>query len=672
MSLSQKIKQSKLLRATALATGLYCSVPGCGSDVTAPTNQIPDGVVLEDQVRQLYEESIMSYDSTTGRIVFESPEDTQYLQPGNIIIADISESTPSGILRKVNQVQNNIVTTSPATLNDAIETCNIETDNIRLTPADKSLAGVGFDFDIPFTNVVLHDQDGNLGTTNDQVRLTGNLSFNSKVSDFKLVVSPSGVQEFNVQTNTTENLSLTLSSDATTNFSRTYQLYPDIYCTPFSVGPFVIVPTIEVNAKINGGISISDAYVSQTANLTAGIRYSNRTWTPSANFTNDFDYQTPSFSEIAGTRISVGPEVKLLVYNAVGVTSGVEGYLRTEVSPTETPWWRLYGGLKASMGAKLQLMGWLDIAEYSTGVVSLEELLAQASTTNHAPNNASNPSPVHNATNVSLNPLLNWDCSDPEGDSITYDVFLGSQLVADDIPNSEFQLTGLQNNSDYYWMIQAKDSHGAANTNNAQWHFRTGQSTPGTLVIQPGPTDGKDTYIRTRLNTQYSDENHGEETELKLIHDRLYVGGECVGRDLSRIFLQFDVYPRLPTNAEVSSIKISLYGQYYTPGLDPANSFFHKMNHTWSETAATWNNSVSYIESPVLSGDIPPEGSQYQSGWHTWDISEYPEALNVIDQYGIALQGIEFEGFELMGNFYSSENSDAEHRPKLEIQYNTK
>nr|MBA4404987.1 hypothetical protein [Nanoarchaeum sp.] len=665
------MSKNKFLRAATLATALCFN--GCGSDTTTPTTPIiPEGVVFEDQVRQLYEESIMAYNPTTGQITFESPEDTQYLQPGNILLADPSPNSPNGLLRKVNSVQNNIVTTSPATLNDAIETCNLETDNIRLTPADKSLAGVGFDFDIPFTNVVLHDQDGNLGTTDDQVRLTGNLAFNSKVTDFKLEVSQSGVQEFNFQTNTTENLSLTLSSDATTNLSRVYQLCPDIHCTPFFLGSLVIKPTIEINAKINGGISISDAYVSQTANLTAGIHYSNRTWTPSSTFTNDFTYQTPSFSENASARVEVEIKTNLLAYDILGFTSGVGGYLRTEVNPTQTPWWKLYGGLEAYLGAKLQLMGWLDIADYSTGVVSLEELIAQASTTNHAPNNATNPSPTNNSTNASVNPLLNWDCSDPDGDSITYDVFLDSQLVADDIVDSQFQLSGLQTNRQYHWMIQAKDSHGLSNTNNATWNFTTSQGTPGNLVIQPGPTDGNDTYIRTRLNTQYSNENHGEETELKLIHDRLYVGGEYVGRDLSRILLQFDVYPRLPTNAEVSSIKISLYGQYYTPGLDPANSFFHKMNHTWSESVATWNNSASYIESPVLSGDIPPEGSQYHSGWHTWDISNYPETLSLMDQYGIALQGIEFEGFELIGTFYSSENPDTEHRPKLEIQYNVK
>lgn len=374
------LAKNKLIRgltfAGALASTSY--FVGCGKDngITdlPPT---PEEYVLESNAHELDTLDVVSYDSESGEVIFS---DNPNLRVGDVFIAGASESTPGGLLRKIQSVDGNSAQTSRATINDATKECDFHIQNIRLVPANKSLIGKnGFDFEIPAINAVLYDADNNQETTNDQITLEGGLSFNLEVSDFDLVVDASGLEEFNFDTNSSENLELRLNSKTSVGLSKTQQIYPDIYCAPIPVGPFILVPVVEINATIEGEVSVSNAAISQTANLYTGIDYSHGEWTPSSSFTNNFDFEAPTFSQDLNAKVSIGPKVKLLVYDLAGISSGVEGYLRAEVNPTENPWWKLFGGVQASVGANLEVFGW-PIAEYSTGVVDLEELLAQAET----------------------------------------------------------------------------------------------------------------------------------------------------------------------------------------------------------------------------------------------------------------------------------------------------
>jgi len=505
MSLSQKIRQSKLLRAATLASALTCSTLNSSCSSNNPTDPIvtpPEQYTLEDHVQQLPTNNITQYNPTTGQITFESQQDIQNLHTGDIIIAGVSSNTPSGLLRKIDNIQGTILQTSRATLNDAIEEGNLTLENTRLTPTNKSLTTKeGFDFNIPFVDFVLYDADNNLTTTDDQITLTGNLSFNANITDFNLVVSPEGLEEFTFNTNTTESLSLNLNSETSITLSRSYQLYPDIYCTPIPIGPFIIVPVVEINANLDGEVSISNAHASQTANLDVGINYSNSTWTPSANFTNEFSYELPTLTEDATLSVSVGPEVKLLVYDLAGVSSEVLGNLRLEVNNLETPWWKLYGGLEASIAANLEFFGW-PIAEYSTGVVSLEELLAQADIpVNQPPGTPLFPTPTNNATNIELNTYLAWACFDPEEDPLTFDIYFGTQenpteLIADDISLGYLELQNLEYLTNYYWKVIAND--GEFQTPGPIWHFTTleePQQSADKIVFSSNKTGDYDLYL---------------------------------------------------------------------------------------------------------------------------------------------------------------------------------
>jgi|GEM_PF-3150778 len=86
-------------------------------------------------------------------------------------------------------------------------------------------------------------------------------------------------------------------------------------------------------------------------------------------------------------------------------------------------------------------------------------------TYNRPPNKPSNPSPSDGATDVSINADLSWTGGDPDGDSVTYDVYFEKgdstpdELVSDDQTGTTYDPGTLDYGSHYYWKIVAKDEH---------------------------------------------------------------------------------------------------------------------------------------------------------------------------------------------------------------------
>ncbi len=89
-------------------------------------------------------------------------------------------------------------------------------------------------------------------------------------------------------------------------------------------------------------------------------------------------------------------------------------------------------------------------------------------TTGTPPNKPTAVAPTDGATEVTIGPKLEWNCSHPDDLDLTYDIYLGTS------PSPSLQESGLSGtlwdagvlafNSTYYWQVVVTDTHGLQNT----------------------------------------------------------------------------------------------------------------------------------------------------------------------------------------------------------------
>jgi len=95
---------------------------------------------------------------------------------------------------------------------------------------------------------------------------------------------------------------------------------------------------------------------------------------------------------------------------------------------------------------------------------------------NLPPTVPANPLPENGATNQPTSITLSWECTDPDGDPLTYDLYLGTSnnppVAAQNLTSSNYIVNNLNPGSIYYWRIVAKDNQEASVFGNL-WSFST-------------------------------------------------------------------------------------------------------------------------------------------------------------------------------------------------------
>lgn len=157
-----------------------------------------------------------------------------------------------------------------------------------------------------------------------------------------------------------------------------------------------------------------------------------------------------------------------------------------------------------------QIQGLANATTYYWGVVARDEsdnttlgpVWSFTTVENRASLPPSEPDPLDQASVVSLLPRLTWNCSDPDGDSLTYSVFLGPTTgppeVATDITEPSFTYSKLTDNITYYWRVVASDGYGHS-VQGPLWRFKV--SYTGKIIFESyKPNFGPD-----QLFTMYAD-----------------------------------------------------------------------------------------------------------------------------------------------------------------------
>ncbi|MEM0492842.1 MAG: Ig-like domain-containing protein [Candidatus Thermoplasmatota archaeon] len=119
---------------------------------------------------------------------------------------------------------------------------------------------------------------------------------------------------------------------------------------------------------------------------------------------------------------------------------------------------------------------WQIIAWDEKGLSSSTPILEFKTIGNRAPYKPTNPSPSDNTLDVSINTWLKWSGVDPDGDSLTYDVYFDvnypPSIRAKNHSGITYNPGVLLYNTTYYWSVTARDENGAENSSGI-WSFKT-------------------------------------------------------------------------------------------------------------------------------------------------------------------------------------------------------
>ncbi len=146
-------------------------------------------------------------------------------------------------------------------------------------------------------------------------------------------------------------------------------------------------------------------------------------------------------------------------------------------------------------------------------------LLADA---NQPPDQPSNPNPLDNVQDQLTNLTLSWTCGDPDGDTLTYDIYFGiinpptSKIAANQTATS-ISRSGLLQSTTYFWRVTAKDSKGATTTGPV-WRFSTAPVFTEIVSISGldstlGLTTGQPGYNATSLILWYNIDSYQNDAE---------------------------------------------------------------------------------------------------------------------------------------------------------------
>jgi formylglycine-generating enzyme required for sulfatase activity len=283
---------------------------------------------------------------------------------GDILMGNPSTLSPNGYLRKVTAITaaNGTVTyqTTPATLNEAIKECNIKQqvsvgDWFMRTPSPR--------LETNFSTVV-YDNDQNMATQNDQVRVNGNVSvepyfiFELRKSSADLSIE---YGKFGFGYNMTRSADLGAAVGA--NVSKEVQVLPEFRSTPILVGGVIwITPTAELLAGVEGSIGAQMSLGENTNNTQEFYtEYKNGSYTMGSTNTQTHNNFVFNMQGTASVETYLKAKFKMKLYEFVGVYGTAKAFIKGEASyspaqPTVIDYC-LKVGAKGGIGVSIDVFG---------------------------------------------------------------------------------------------------------------------------------------------------------------------------------------------------------------------------------------------------------------------------------------------------------------------------
>ena len=172
--------------------------------------------------------------------------------------------------------------------------------------------------------------------------------------------------------------------------------------------------------------------------------------------------------------------------------------------------------------------GFLELTRYAWRIVATDDggLSSEATfdfTTaeaeNHPPNETVPVYPAPDAVDIPVDLVIEWSCSDPDGDPLVYDVFFGRWSpydvvqVADDQAATTYAVSGLEYGTEYAWKIIPSDDGGLTNPST---HFVF------TTMDEPEPYAGVFAILTLGRSILYDGENATRIDNISARFDSVY------------------------------------------------------------------------------------------------------------------------------------------------------
>ncbi len=421
----------------ALCLGLFTACNQTPSAAPAQRVVPPEGSVVVSKSTKVLSPSVVqqitSFSKDTGKLRFRRSgglqtsqvrdpleiEDPAQLQPGDVINAGISDSTPYGLLQQVTNVTTTgdevVVDTQPVPIEQVVQDGQIENVETPFTVDQAALAQLqssggrtpgnattqaltiaGFRYQTGFQNVDLSGGTGN-------VLASGNLDWNAtikmdigfrwfRLNLFKTFVELDASERFTLNgPRPASNLDYTVVLARLPG--RPIQLSIPIFDAGVLRLRFkiVITPYLEIRMNLRGETS-AQVYMNYTRQDTyqAGIEWTgNNGWQPVKSHV----IRANSLSVLptnANLKFGMGPAVGFVFYGGLEIrflfftfTIGLAnanvsvvmlGFVKLDANSTRTPQWILSGGLEAVANAQGSIVGFGF--NHTTPLFSIERRLA--------------------------------------------------------------------------------------------------------------------------------------------------------------------------------------------------------------------------------------------------------------------------------------------------------
>ena len=241
-------------------------------------------------------------------------------------------------------------------------------------------------------------------------------------------------------------------------------------------------------------------------------------------------------------------------------------------------------------------------------------------------------------------------------------------------------VSNLSSGKCYVWFVQAVVDH-VFGDSSQRYEFclpnsigEALNSTDAYAVIQDGASlpeiNEPDYFEDTWLDSVYSNTNHASNTSL-VVGDPPYSG--TFGEATTVMMFNLSDNP-VKTPFEIVSATLSLYKDSGVS--NPQNISVSVLNWGFVESEATWNqraNSSSWSAGGALGAadaGLPIDMVEVSTdGWYTWDITQITQMAHLYSYQTVWLLFRSEDSTKQWHEFASSENSDIEYRPKLNVTW---